>query len=134
MNKKPEQEVAVTVLWHGTDLIMEERWIDLDNGSQDAMYAFPGGKPKPGETMQEAAAREALEETGIAIDPEKLSKRPDVVHADGCEGYVFNVPLAEFDTKLIDGSVVIWSREDLMEHKEKGKLMPLTDKYVEDYF
>jgi len=131
---REEQPVAVTVLWRGTNLIMEERWVDLEDGTQDTRYAFPGGKPESGETMREAAAREALEETGIAVDPEKLSKKPDIIHAAGCEGYVFNVPLEEFDSDTLDGSVVIWSRQDLMDYKAKGKLMPLTDKYVEDYF
>src|SRR5437868_6030425 len=120
---KEEQKVAVTVLWNGPSLIMEERWEDLGNGLQDVRYAFPGGKPEPGETMRQAAAREALEETGIVVDPEKLSKRPDIIHADNCEGHVFNVPL-EIGSTAIDGSTVIWSREDLMEHKTRGKLMP----------
>jgi len=38
----------------------------------DAFY-LPGGKPEPGETHAEAAAREAEEEVGIALDPGELT-------------------------------------------------------------
>lgn len=33
------------------------------------LWEYPGGKVAPGETANEAAARELLEETGIAVDP-----------------------------------------------------------------
>ena len=40
------------------------------NGS-DAFY-LPGGKPEPGESHAEAAAREVREEVGIPVDPAAL--------------------------------------------------------------
>jgi 8-oxo-dGTP pyrophosphatase MutT (NUDIX family) len=132
MNEE-KQKVAVTVLWRGTELIMEERWLDIGDGLQETRYAFPGGKPEPGETLRQTAAREAFEETGISLDPKKICKKADVIEADNCEGHVFNIPL-EMDTQVEADGIVIWSRQDLMKHKNSGKLMPLTDKYVEDYF
>ncbi len=36
------------------------------------LFMFPGGKPEPGETASQTAAREAREELGIAIDTEDL--------------------------------------------------------------
>jgi 8-oxo-dGTP pyrophosphatase MutT (NUDIX family) len=36
------------------------------------MFMHPGGKPEPGETAVEAAARELAEEVGIVIAPEDL--------------------------------------------------------------
>lgn len=35
-------------------------------------YNLPAGKPEVGETLVEAAAREALEETGLTVRPERL--------------------------------------------------------------
>lgn len=39
-------------------------------------YSFPGGKPDPGESPQEAASRELLEETGLCVMPEELHRLP----------------------------------------------------------
>ncbi|WP_411375628.1 NUDIX hydrolase [Arthrobacter sp. MPF02] len=36
------------------------------------MFMHPGGKPEPGETAVQAAARELAEEVGIVIDPREL--------------------------------------------------------------
>lgn len=36
------------------------------------MFMHPGGKPEPGETAVQAAARELAEEVGIAVQPEDL--------------------------------------------------------------
>ncbi|WP_285249094.1 NUDIX domain-containing protein [Pseudarthrobacter sp. efr-133-R2A-89] len=36
------------------------------------MFMHPGGKPEPGETAVEAAARELAEEVGIVVRPEDL--------------------------------------------------------------
>ena len=37
-----------------------------------AMFMHPGGKPEPGETAVDAAARELAEEVGIVVRPQEL--------------------------------------------------------------
>ncbi|MCU7723368.1 NUDIX domain-containing protein [Actinoplanes sp. KI2] len=44
----------------------------------DAFY-LPGGKPEPGETHAEAAAREVLEEVGLVLDPAALTLYTEIV-------------------------------------------------------
>jgi len=43
---------------------------------KEGVYGFPGGRPKPGETAQEAAAREFNEETGLEIAVDNLIPFP----------------------------------------------------------
>jgi 8-oxo-dGTP diphosphatase len=44
----------------------------------DAFY-LPGGKPEPGETFAEAAAREVREEVGVVVDPAELTLFSEIV-------------------------------------------------------
>jgi 8-oxo-dGTP pyrophosphatase MutT (NUDIX family) len=47
-------------------------------GYTDAFY-LPGGKPEPGESDAEAAAREVREEVGIVLDPADLTPFTEIV-------------------------------------------------------
>jgi 8-oxo-dGTP diphosphatase len=52
--------VAAVIEWNGTILVCQRRRGD----TFELMWEFPGGKVKPGETQQQALARELLEELG----------------------------------------------------------------------
>jgi 8-oxo-dGTP diphosphatase len=64
----PEVVAAVSVaLRRGERLLLVKR----GRAPAKGLYAFPGGRVEPGETLEEAARRELLEETGlVALDLE----------------------------------------------------------------
>jgi len=60
----PRQQIAVAIVQHEGLLLIGRR----EPGTALAGYwEFPGGKLEPGETPDSAAARECLEETGLAV-------------------------------------------------------------------
>jgi 8-oxo-dGTP diphosphatase len=67
--------IAVAVVEHGGCFLVGQRPKGVPVAG---LWEFPGGKIEPGETAEQAAARECLEETGLAI--EVGSPYPAVVH------------------------------------------------------
>jgi mutator protein MutT len=57
--------IAVAVVEHDGRYLVGRR---PEGVSLAGLWEFPGGKVEPGETAAEAAARECLEETGLAIE------------------------------------------------------------------
>jgi 8-oxo-dGTP pyrophosphatase MutT (NUDIX family) len=58
--------------------VRDRRVLVVRPGYSDAFY-LPGGKPEPGETDAEAAAREVGEEVGIVLDPADLTPFTEIV-------------------------------------------------------
>jgi 8-oxo-dGTP pyrophosphatase MutT (NUDIX family) len=128
-----EKDVAMAVLWLNGNVLIEERWIDTENSSQDTRYAFPGGKIEDGESKLEAIIREVEEETGVVLDPND----EDLIALDELESvpvkvYVFR-KLLDPRVNVKDG-IIICPPQDLIDYYERGKLMPYTRKYVEEEF
>ncbi len=59
----PRLAVSVGV-WHAGRILLVQR----ATAPMDGLWTFPGGHVEPGETAAEAVRREAMEETGLAID------------------------------------------------------------------
>ena len=57
--------VAVAVVQHAGHVLIGRR---AEQAALGGLWEFPGGKVEPGESPAAAAARECLEETGLAID------------------------------------------------------------------
>lgn len=71
---------AVSIaLRRGGELLLVRRGREPAKG----MYAFPGGRVEPDETLEEAAARELLEETGLVCRPLSPHATIDLPARDG---------------------------------------------------
>jgi mutator protein MutT len=57
-------EIAVAVVGHQGRFLIGQR---PDGATLGGYWEFPGGKVEQGESPQEAACRECLEETGVAV-------------------------------------------------------------------
>ena len=66
-----------------------------NTGYMDGKYCFPAGHKEPGEAPLVGAVREALEETGVTVDPSKVVHRhtmhrfSDVPHRHERVAYFF---------------------------------------------
>lgn len=64
--RTPHFDVVACVIRRGPKVLIAQRRPDQMLGG---LWEFPGGKCKPGETLEDAAVREIREEIGIAIEP-----------------------------------------------------------------
>lgn len=55
------------------------------------MFAFPGGRVQPGETAEQAARRELLEETGLSAPQLRFLQQLDLTGGDTTPGIVFQL-------------------------------------------
>lgn len=75
---RPWVAVGVIVL-RGDRVLLVQRGRDPGRG----MWAVPGGMVDLGETMREAAAREAMEETGLRVEVGDVFWVADAIQRDG---------------------------------------------------
>jgi mutator protein MutT len=57
--------IAIAIVEHNGRVLIGQRPAEVALGG---LWEFPGGKVEPGETPCNAAVRECLEETGLAVD------------------------------------------------------------------
>jgi 8-oxo-dGTP diphosphatase len=67
-----------TVIAAAWVLVRDRRVLVVRAAGSDAFY-LPGGKPEPGESYAQAAAREVREEVGMIVDPSELTLFADFV-------------------------------------------------------
>ena len=63
--KRPHLEIAAALVWRRGSILIGRRPTD---GLLGGLWEFPGGKREAGESLEQACAREVLEETGLRVE------------------------------------------------------------------
>lgn len=71
--QRPVLAVSIAV-WRSDGILLVQR----SKAPNEGLWALPGGKVEFGESLSEAAKREMLEETGLAISPQSLFLIQDI--------------------------------------------------------
>jgi 8-oxo-dGTP diphosphatase len=138
MSENPQKpEVAIGAL------VLKDQKVLLVKRSQppsEGLWALPGGKIHLGETLQQAAKREILEETGITIIPGEPVYSFDTIHRDGKGNVRFHYVIIDLLAKFKEGelkagddaSEADWfSLKDLEEIKVNKTTKELVLKYLQ---
>ncbi len=91
--------VSVAVVC-GDTILLVKRALPPSQG----LYAFPGGKVEAGETLEQAAQRELMEETGL----QAVDFRPvETIFIEGSsEGHPVDYRLTVFGARYVDGEAI----------------------------
>ena len=90
MNSRPELPAVSVAVVRGERVLLVKRARPPSQG----LYAFPGGKVEAGETLEQAARRELMEETGLAA---RAFRPVETILIDGAgEGHPVDYRLTVF--------------------------------------
>lgn len=104
MSRKYPEQPGVGV---GVVVVEDERILVVKRGKDPGAgtWAFPGGRLELGETLAEAAVREAREETNLQVDPGEVLAVMDFIETDE-EGEVrFHYVLIDVSAERVGGTL-----------------------------
>ena len=93
MNKRPQVGIAVIVKKDNQVLLGKRK-----NSHGDGTWAFPGGHLEYGESIEDCAAREVLEETGVRIKNMRLGPYTNDIFENEDKHYVTLFVIAEYES------------------------------------
>jgi 8-oxo-dGTP diphosphatase len=93
MNKRPQVGIAVVVVKDNQILIGKRKY-----SHGDGTWAFPGGHLEYGESIEDCAAREVLEETGVRIKNLRLGPYTNDIFENEDKHYVTLFVIAEHES------------------------------------
>jgi len=110
-NRYPEHpRVAVgAVVIHNNCVLLVKR----AKAPAEGEWAIPGGNVELGETLQQAAEREILEETGVRIRAREIIYTFESIHEDRDGNIIFHYVILDYSSDYISGNPT--PRDDAMD-------------------
>lgn len=104
MSRKYPEQPSIGV---GVIVINENRVLLVQRGKDPGAgtWAFPGGRLELGETLAEAATREAYEETGLTIEPSEVIAVRDLIDRDEAGRIRFHYVLIDLLAQPVGGTL-----------------------------
>lgn len=104
MSRKYPKQPGIGV---GVVVVNDNRVLLVQRGKEPGAgtWAFPGGRLELGETLAEAAAREALEETGLTIEPGEVIAVRDLIDSDEAGRIRFHYVLIDLLAQPVGGTL-----------------------------
>jgi 8-oxo-dGTP diphosphatase len=91
----------------GALIIIEDKILLIRrlNPPSQGEWSIPGGLVRLGETLQQALMREALEETGLSVEPGPLVELLERILVDNVGGVKFHYVLADYLCRVVNGNM-----------------------------
>jgi len=97
---QPKVTVGAIVVKNNKVLLIKRK-----NAPNQGLWAIPGGKVEPGETLQQAAEREIKEETGLTIRAHEVIYVFDLIERDADDNLLFHYVIIDLMADYVSGEL-----------------------------